>query len=281
MKEYKKPSKPSYRRKVMGDYTDAVMTLGKALARIRELEGQLVVLLQHTSTKPPKANGDKQRMDWIEEQVSEGVLNMAFDIDGGIFMDVHKVGHESRAFHGNNVRDVIDQVRCGAQGHPAVMDSRLSVVQWVFVFNDDDGMPHVTPCSTREDIERAAREWMTGDPNGECLNDWGDDMAKGVAAELLAKGSFHPEGDPPCYLFPVSPDHFVDANKMVSATNYPKIPDGWKLVPVEPTNEMCIEAQRRVAYMTVNTPYGKLCRDQYAHAWIAMLSAAPSPKGNV
>jgi hypothetical protein len=67
----------------------------------------------------------------------------------------------------------------------------------------------------------------------------------------------------------------------MEATNYPEIPEGWKLVPVEPTNEMCIEAQRRVAYMTVNTPYGKLCRDQYAHAWIAMLDAAPSPKGDV
>lgn len=48
----------------------------------------------------------------------------------------------------------------------------------------------------------------------------------------------------------------------------PAIPDGWQLVPVEPTEEMCL------AYTKCKTEAG----EKWArHQWAAMLAAAPEP----
>lgn len=71
---------------------------------------------------------DKRRMDWIEEQVSEGVLNLAFDMDGGVFVDIHSVSGQSAAFHGNDVREVIDKIKNGDQGSNQVKRSPLMMM---------------------------------------------------------------------------------------------------------------------------------------------------------
>jgi hypothetical protein len=69
---------------------------------------------------------------------------------------------------------------------------------------DDNGAPSVTYCQSPSAIEIAAREWMGGDPDAECLSDDDEDMARGVRDELLQQGVFRPEGDPPCYLLPAA-----------------------------------------------------------------------------
>ena len=56
-------------------------------------------------------------------------------------------------------------------------------------------------------------------------------------------------------------DHSVDANKMVAA------PEGWQLVPVEPTEDM------RLAMATHGVKHLEWAGDVYA----AMLAAAPKP----
>lgn len=54
----------------------------------------------------------------------------------------------------------------------------------------------------------------------------------------------------------------------VFAAPQPAIPDGWQLVPVEPTEEMCL------AYTKCKTEAG----EKWArHQWAAMLAAAPEP----
>jgi hypothetical protein len=58
----------------------------------------------------------------------------------------------------------------------------------------------------------------------------------------------------------------------MEATNYPEIPEGWRLVPIDPTDEM-------VAAFWGDIQHGDV---ELAHAWDAykdMLAAAPLPKG--
>ncbi|MCD2483544.1 DUF551 domain-containing protein [Enterobacter kobei] len=65
-------------------------------------------------------------------------------------------------------------------------------------------------------------------------------------------------------------DHSGDANKMV-AGNSPVIPDGWKLVPIDPTKDM-LRAGQSVVGFWLNT----------VHCYSKMLAAAPAaPKQEV
>lgn len=71
-------------------------------------------------------------------------------------------------------------------------------------------------------------------------------------------------------------------------TNSPVIPDGWKLVPIEPTENMIIEGFESEPNKTFSKPevweeYAAMsgCK-QAAHraklCWAAMLAAAPTPQ---
>ena len=59
-------------------------------------------------------------------------------------------------------------------------------------------------------------------------------------------------------------DHSDDANKMV-AGNSPVIPNGWKLVPIDPTKDM-LRAGQSVVWFWLNT----------VHCYSKMLAAAPA-----
>jgi hypothetical protein len=59
-------------------------------------------------------------------------------------------------------------------------------------------------------------------------------------------------------------DHSDDANKMV-AGNSPVIPNGWKLVPIDPTKDM-LRAGQSVVGFWLNT----------VHCYSKMLAAAPA-----
>jgi hypothetical protein len=65
------------------------------------------------------------------------------------------------------------------------------------------------------------------------------------------------------------------ANEM-EATNYPEIPEGWKLVPVEPTDEM-LNHFSGTNFRDLNP--SKMAEEIAAYS--RMLAAAPSPKGDV
>lgn len=71
---------------------------------------------------------------------------------------------------------------------------------WIFYYADDEGTPYAHYCATRDDIYSQVGVWMCGEQDGGVLSDFGDDMLDGVTETLLAKGAFHPEGDPPCFL---------------------------------------------------------------------------------
>ena len=58
------------------------------------------------------------------------------------------------------------------------------------------------------------------------------------------------------------------------------VPEGYVLVPVEPTEAMYAAAVARVKANTVETWAGTLVRDPIAHTWIAMLAAAPKEPGH-
>jgi chorismate mutase len=51
------------------------------------------------------------------------------------------------------------------------------------------------------------------------------------------------------------------------------VPEGWKLVPVEPTQEMCANA-------TLKAAIKYRCHDAYRRVYRAMLAAAPKPDGS-
>lgn len=55
-----------------------------------------------------------------------------------------------------------------------------------------------------------------------------------------------------------------------------KVPDGWQLVPIEPTEKMFAAVQTAIANNTVQTWCGILVRDPAMHTWKAMLAAAPT-----
>jgi TnpA family transposase len=65
------------------------------------------------------------------------------------------------------------------------------------------------------------------------------------------------------------------ANEM-EATNYPEIPEGWKLVPIEPTDEM-LNHFSGTNFRNLNP--SKMAEEIAAYS--RMLAAAPSPKGDV
>lgn len=71
---------------------------------------------------------------------------------------------------------------------------------WIFYYADDEGTPHAHYCAARGDIYSQVGVWMCGAPDEGVLSDFGDDMIDEVTETLLAKGAFHPEGDPPCFL---------------------------------------------------------------------------------
>lgn len=70
---------------------------------------------------------------------------------------------------------------------------------------------------------------------------------------------------------------------------YPEIPDGWKLVPVEPTEDMVVEGFESKPCKLFSEPAEWASFDemsgcqQAAHTarlcWAAMLAAAPTPGG--
>jgi hypothetical protein len=61
----------------------------------------------------------------------------------------------------------------------------------------------------------------------------------------------------------------------MEATNYPEIPEGWKLVPVEPTDKM-LNHFSGTNFRDLNP--SKMAEEIAAYS--RMLAAAPSPKGN-
>ncbi|HHL4534996.1 TPA: hypothetical protein ACP6W0_000194 [Escherichia coli] len=85
----------------------------------------------------------------------------------------------------------------------------------------------------------------------------GDDAYSVISAAMLQAGN-HTEQ----HLDMV--DHSGDANKMV-AGNSPVIPDGWKLVPIDPTKDM-LRAGQSVVGFWLNT----------VHCYSKMLAAAPA-----
>jgi len=82
------------------------------------------------------------------------------------------------------------------------------------------------------------------------------------------------------YLHPVDREDFKAQLLALSRSEKPAIPEGWKLVPPEPTESMIDEAadvyplwpERQIE----KTPIGEIC----TKLWKAMLAAAPSPDGN-
>lgn len=70
------------------------------------------------------------------------------------------------------------------------------------------------------------------------------------------------------------PDHVPDATEMVSVPAAPAVPDGWKLVPVEPTEEM-----RDAALGEWSAANKVSMHASYLSYWSAMLAAAPKHEG--
>lgn len=78
---------------------------------------------------------------------------------------------------------------------------------------------------------------------GDCDNYYGSDLIRRISAALAGN----------------LPDHFADVSKMVA-------PEGWQLVPVEPTMAMISAAT------AATTGFGTRAQ------WDAMLAAAPKPE---
>lgn len=70
---------------------------------------------------------------------------------------------------------------------------------------------------------------------------------------------------------PESIKTFIDA-VMNSASDF-KVPDGWKLVPIEPTDAMCYDGQQ-----AGSTAYADPDGIAIVYLWEAMLAAAPEYK---
>lgn len=101
-------------------------------------------------------------------------------------------------------------------------------------------------------IEKRARELLAAEYEREPLRN--SDMAKQIRRGVTHNTTWH-------------------ALAALRAALTP--PDGFALVPVEPTEEMYAAAAERVKKNTVGWGDGTLVRDPVAHAWIAMLDARP------
>jgi hypothetical protein len=100
----------------------------------------------------------------------------------------------------------------------------------------------------------------------------------------------------------VEADHIVDANKMVSATNYPEIPEGWQTIDTAPKDgtTIILACGNRVTVGDWISPEmvnnwdgddfdahwqswdgGFINESEHSATHWMPLPAAPSPKGNV
>lgn len=57
-------------------------------------------------------SADKERLNWLEDQIQCGVITTAFEMDGGVFLDVAIMGEPERSYRDrNNLRAAIDDAR--------------------------------------------------------------------------------------------------------------------------------------------------------------------------
>lgn len=66
-----------------------------------------------TRPEPPGDHSDdRARMDWLEDQIQRGVITTAFEMDGGVFLDVAPIGEAELSFREqNDLRSAIDAAR--------------------------------------------------------------------------------------------------------------------------------------------------------------------------
>jgi hypothetical protein len=92
-----------------------------------------------------------------------------------------------------------------------------------------------------------------------------------VMREMAARLDELAEGEPK-YAMENAADMLRDIADEMEATNYPEIPEGWKLVPIVPSAKMCLAARK--------ASRGASASQNIRNRWKAMLAAAPSPKVN-
>lgn len=85
-----------------------------------------------------------------------------------------------------------------------MFDERLhpAAINWYFVATGAGAPPVVIPCTTEQDLDKAIRQAMMGEPDAKCLNDWGDDMVHGIITDLV-NVEHHALEDGDFYLVPV------------------------------------------------------------------------------
>ncbi|GGA00140.1 hypothetical protein [Dyella caseinilytica] len=89
-----------------GNYADSVMTLGKALKIIRELEAQLEALTPFLED----SGSDSDRMKWLSDMTDVSVITACFDIDGGVFLTIEQPSREAVFIStSNHLREAIDK----------------------------------------------------------------------------------------------------------------------------------------------------------------------------
>jgi hypothetical protein len=90
----------------VSDYTKDVMSLGKALQRIRDLELQQTMTLKIIES----LQGDAERLDFLEELVEEAYVGSCFELDGGIHLTIERPSSEPEAYRNcNDLREAIDK----------------------------------------------------------------------------------------------------------------------------------------------------------------------------
>lgn len=57
-------------------------------------------------------SADTERLDWLEDQIQCGVITSAFEMDGGVFLDVEVMGEPERSYRDrDDLRAAIDDAR--------------------------------------------------------------------------------------------------------------------------------------------------------------------------
>lgn len=153
---------------------------------------------------------------------------------------------------------------------------------WPVVWSEKKARAHFSKKITPQvllELARIALQSLDAKPIAWTDNDELDDARKGYSAYLFAlDGEANKFADPrrKIMLYTAPP---------VQPVSEPKLPEGWKLVPIEPTEEMIVEGFESEPDKTFSKPevweeYAAMsgCK-QAAHraklCWAAMLAAAP------
>jgi hypothetical protein len=133
---------------------------------------------------------------------------------------------------------------------------KACIEQWLFVAMDDDRYAHLTYCADGATVKAAVTNAVFHD--AEDLLPEHDEEIKGITENLIENGSHHFEGDAPLYLFRVA--------NLESTSPVAVIPQGYALVPIEPTQAMLRAG---------NLPWEDDA--DLGQCYAAMVAAAPQP----